>query len=515
MSDIAFSVIVNNNGIDDIIFKTIMLKGEKGDKGDDGDATIDDSQVSSSYVWSSSKTNSEISAVNSELDVQTARIDEIIALPDGSTTADAELVDIRVGANGTTYPSAGDAVREQITDIYDSLDVIREIKYPTNYTSLSADDVVIPSGKNVTVTDNNNGTVYIKNNSGTNVNIKFPLPNLPYDTRIDIDFTITASDTVASTGFYLVHGSNDYIYKTFTYNGDGTWSVSMSMISYDHALYGDLSLNINIRYNQTSNMTVSLSAIKHGDVVETLIKNTTIKNLEYDNLSDNLKNIIINGPDYPTLYDGKEICVFNKGIAIGDSLTAGVFNTHDGYVTNSAYSYPAKLKQISGIDITNLGNGGYTSSDWYSAHQNDDLSGNQFAIIQLGVNDAGRNHGWSQESETAFTNIINKVLTENTGCFVFVSTIIPATSYSGAYYDSVSQGIRDLIESINNNHVILLDMAEYGNTGDEVGYNNGHLSAIGYERLALDYISYISYIIANNLTLFRNIQFIGTNNIYP
>ena len=167
----------------DIIFKTLMLKGEAGstlvsmertghsgttdtytitfDDGSTTDIQIENlSSVESIELTSQTDTediytatladgstqsfsvlnhNADIEAISEELaaglasiqaalDDQSAllnaRMDTFTSLPSGSTAGDAELMDIRVGADGTTYGSAGSAVRGQFSDLKSDVNVV-------------------------------------------------------------------------------------------------------------------------------------------------------------------------------------------------------------------------------------------------------------------------------------------------------------------------------------------------------------------------------------------------------
>ncbi len=64
---------------------------------------------------------SEYGKIQSEIAVERARINQLSRLEEGSTTGDAELQDIRVGADGKIYENAGEAVRGQVGHVKETL----------------------------------------------------------------------------------------------------------------------------------------------------------------------------------------------------------------------------------------------------------------------------------------------------------------------------------------------------------------------------------------------------------
>lgn len=78
-----------------------------------------------------SERTQEDAKLKNEIEVERQRVNMFTTLKEGSTTGDAELADIRIGADGKKYDNAGDAVRGQIGELKSDLGDISIITLST------------------------------------------------------------------------------------------------------------------------------------------------------------------------------------------------------------------------------------------------------------------------------------------------------------------------------------------------------------------------------------------------
>ena len=144
-----------------------------------------------------------------------SRIDNIIALPEGSTTGDAELIDTRVAYNGDVYATSGAAVRGQVNGIYLDIDDI------TSLTSNLFDRDGIIIGTNATGADKPTRAISAPMNVGPN-GAKISVLNIPSNIDFDIErysgtsySTRTGADGtigfISTTGVYTYSFTDEYI----------------------------------------------------------------------------------------------------------------------------------------------------------------------------------------------------------------------------------------------------------------------------------------------------------------
>lgn len=241
------------------------------------------------------------------------------------------------------------------------------------------------------------------------------------------------------------------------------------------------------------------------------VPNMLVLNMELGDIINHL----VPQSDNPCFYDGSsEARTFKKVLCIGDSLTEGRFDyTEDGVTTeftDGDLSWPAFFAAIAGRKTTNKGDAGQTTKTWWQLHQNDDLSGHDACIIALGRNDyvPGR-ETTSEERIQYMTNIVNKVKEENPQIKIFISTML--NYYTGASADAVNADMRTIAGTLPDCY--LVDISAYGKL--IAPYDRySHCTAVGYQKLGEYYFRYLSYIMINNPTDFKNVQFVGTNRTY-
>ena len=291
--------------------------------------------------------------------------------------------------------------------------------------------------------------------------------------------------------------------------------------------------------------------LKVDNDITTLNNDITLLNNEIKSIKEEIVIVDTQNPLSKIITDGGLAGLIESYTCCGDSLTQGVFDrTNDvsmDFETTKYYSYPSQLSRITGSKVFNLGNAGATACNsqqsiaaWHSwlqtANQKkwftNDFKAKAY-IFSIGTNDIGYYGSFTGDVETdidindynnnntntsvgGLATMIQKARELQPKAIIFVETI-DNTRNTKTTRNEANNKIRAIAKKLD---CYLIDMAKYWVQEDEViewmskYQNGGHLNALGYLLKTQARITYIDWIIRNNLEKFKEVQFIGTTMEY-
>lgn len=182
---------------------TVYSVGDMPTKSYTTQATIIETEVaidSDTIIGTPIGSPTSLASIQREIDAVDARIDTIVALPEGSTQGDAELIDIRIGYDGTEYQTAGTAVRalgnelnELRTNLQDFInaDAVDGLLYENNLLYLTANGNIVSEPVEITGGSGGDG------GSGSSYSVR--LINLMASSSLTV---AVADETMITASFY-------------------------------------------------------------------------------------------------------------------------------------------------------------------------------------------------------------------------------------------------------------------------------------------------------------------------
>ena len=501
------------------------------------DSKIEKFEASTSHI--TTKQNTKIAALQT-------RMSEFTSLKDGSTTGDAELIDARIGADGTKYASAGDAMRGQVEQLNENLDYLKvnEINelLKNNYVEINSNDVYVPfslkASDVVTIstidgTDFSENTVYIDFYNDTNELVDFIGVIKSYGKSRTYTWNkgnvtkVKCRDNYENRVFRVsTPNTNNYIDKLKKLNFESS-GLNITDNTFDlNDCKPNLIYIISTNCYNAPSLGTCFTFARDANANDTYVQFfASIKNNLYTRY-----NVYGSGwtewKEYAKVayeYSAK-LSIFDKIGVVGDSYASGEIYKPDGtfIADNYKISWIQQLARRNGFTGFNFSTGGLSTRTWLtSPHGLEQLNSSDICdlyILALGINDyyglgesyLGTENDITTKADTFYGNyakIIESIQAKSSSAKLIMLDIAIKNNENSTNKALINK-FNDAIVTIANHYNIPVAYQTKNKYFNSDMYKNcmyhGHPSIIGYSAMATQLENTLSECMVENQAYFES-----------